>query len=363
MIKDYNTYKNINEAEVVQNPVPTDESENNEITSLIKSVSNKLKNKLKKSKGSNKKSKDGVELVNDNNEIIITDKVYIIGRFTDSDNNTNHKSGDMQEFGITLTGYDNGAYSFKFVNDIDINVFEAFRYDGDKLPNDKTNGSYIIVDSEKIDMILKPTEKTVQKPQAQNTQVQVLQDETIKSEYTKQDILNVSNDIKNNLDKYSEKELYTKYLEIFKWIMNSTSLTNDDRLNLIKSISVKNLIDKYPSFTKLDNTRKQYLSDIKSGKFKDIYVDKSAQTDKKGIDPYINSYIEELKSDKELDDKYIVDTGNYIIKEITNATISDKEKAYLYDALINMIGSDIQTKYPKTREIFNTATKNRKQLE
>ena len=161
MLDDYKSHINkLYEAEEAE-----EVEDNNPIIDIISSIGGKIKNKyetLKKktSKIGGNKSKDGVELFDGEN--LKQDKFYIIGKWTDSDTNKEHEKSDLQPFGIKLTSYEDGLFSFSFANENNnsqLEVFEPFREEGDKTPKDKTKGKYILADSNNMNMIISNKEE------------------------------------------------------------------------------------------------------------------------------------------------------------------------------------------------------------
>lgn len=373
MLKDYNSYlKKINEAD--SQPVQTTQTEQTksddsgiDISGIISGIGSKIKDKYKSIKNkatklSNVKSNDGSELIKDGE--IIDQPVYIVGNYNDKD----------QTFEIKLTSYKDGSYGFELKNkDINTSEIEFYRFDGDKLEQDRTRGRYIITNRDNKSMIIgeenNKEDKKKEEGERVQTGVQTLQDEKLKSEYTTKDISGLLAEINSKIDTYDEEKIYSEYLGLFKYIMNSTAINNDDRVKLLRNIIVKNLIEKYPSMQKIENTKIKYINDIKNGNFKEIFVDKTVQTENSGINKSITQFIEDLKSGKdkdgnELSDKYSKKMGDYILSELEKANIDNDSKAHLYKELQEVIAknSELFAKFPSLKQIGLTADKKNKGL-
>lgn len=361
MLKDYNSYMNkINEAEV------SEKKDDIDVSNIISNISSKIKDKYKNiktkaTKLSNIKSNDDIVLIEDGK--IVEQLVYIVGNYHDK----------FQTFETKLTSYKDGSYGFELTNkDINISEVDFYRFDGDKLPQDRTKGRYVITDRKNISMIVdkEPKKKETQEIQdGVQTGVQSLQDDSIKSEYTEQDILGLLTDMKNNLNTYDEEKIYNEYLEIMKFIMNSTAINNETRIKLLKYINMKNLIQKYPSLQKIENTKAKYNKSIEDGTFKDIFVDKTAQSDPQGINGIIKLYIDELKAQKDKDGNELTDSitkqdGENILSEIEKSTMDDKRKSSLYKELQELVSknSGLFSKFPSLKQIGIKADQKNKEL-
>lgn len=371
MIKDYKSYKKLYEEEAVAqapakpkvvNKTQTDSTDTDldlDLDSIIDKIKTKyevLKNKA--TKINNLKSNDGVDLV-DKDGNVIDQEVYILGQYTDSENNDKHSDG-IQAFKIKLTSLNNdNTYTYNFVNlsDEDKTVFKSYRYDGDELSNDKTKGKYIIKDSEKRSLIIDDKKEQDNKEsdpskclEIDNKKVCIGKEYYTLGNYNSEYIvvgIGVTEFDKNNniyFDVIDTYKINDKKLTLVKDI-KSTDIYFFDQVKDKLSTTIKFITDKKEEVIKNIDKYKE-LEDKVQDKETD-YSQTEQIKDTEPINKEIKDLVDKLRSDEknEIKSETVIGDLDVIYNYIIKAKIKPKAKLTLLTEHIKSIIDLCNKKY------------------